>query len=328
MAMKYIKVASLLASRIKRGVAAIVLCGLLLLASNHTALGQQWTQANGIGNTSIGCLATTGDTLIAGCGSGKKDSIFLSTDNGNNWVMVSDNVPTIITTLAADGTNLLVGSDKPGGSFYSDNFGNAWTRNDSDFPLPSISNYSIASLVVIGDTIFAATGEGVYLQTAPGAPWTPDTVGMEYSGGEVPGANALDVSGTNWFVATQSAGAYCSTNEGASWFQINNGLPSSYYFGTTVEAFATSDATLLQSYRIAISSRPKFITRKTMVKAGAKLILPLRIGEIFMAFWRAAVICLSLATAAFMFHRIKAPIGFKPIKGFRRRMGLGVILWL
>jgi hypothetical protein len=244
MAMKHIDIASVLPSLIKRGIAAILTCALFLIASNHKVLGQQWTQANGTGNSFIGCLATTGDTLIASCGSGKKDSIFISTDNGNNWSMVCDNVPTLITTIAVNGTNFIVGSDKPGGSFYSKDFGNTWIPNDSDFPLPSISNYSIASLVVIGDTIFAATGEGMYLQTAPGAPWTPDTVGMEYSGGEVPGANALDVSGTNWFVATQSAGAYCSTNEGASWFQINNGLPSSYYFGTTVDAYAISDTTL------------------------------------------------------------------------------------
>jgi hypothetical protein len=242
--MKHIDIASVLPSLIKRGIATTVMCALFLIASNHKAFGQQWTQANGIGNTFIGCLATTGDTLMVSSGSGKKDSIFISTDNGNNWSMVSDNVPTVITTMVANGTDFIVGSDRPGGSFYSKDFGNTWMPNDSDFPLPSISNYSISSLVDIGDTIFAATGEGVYLQTAPGAPWTPDTVGMEYSGGEVPAANSLTILGTNWFVATQDAGAYLSTNDGASWLPVNNGLPPSYYYGTTVGAFASSDTTL------------------------------------------------------------------------------------
>ena len=89
-------------------------------------------------------------------------------------------------------------------------------------------------------------------QLAPGDSWTPDTTGM---GGmpkdEYPVVNLLLLLGNNWFAATQARGAYRSANAGTSWVAIDSGLPSSYYYGTTVNGFAAAGTTV---YAVALDT--------------------------------------------------------------------------
>jgi photosystem II stability/assembly factor-like uncharacterized protein len=204
----------------------------------------QWTRSSGVGNTYIGCITSSGNDLIAGCGLGKKDSILTSSDHGNTWMVLSSNVPTIVTSMVNIGTNLIVGSNLPGGSYYSTNFGSTWSPNTLDFPFPPITDYSISALAVIDDTIFAGTGTGVYLQIAPGTAWIPDTVGMGNSTGEYPTVISFLMSGSNFFAATQITGAFLSTNDGGSWTQINGALPSNAFSGITVYKFAALGSTI------------------------------------------------------------------------------------
>jgi hypothetical protein len=242
--MKYTRPTILPPSATKQMVASIGICALFLTALQREALGQ-WTQASGIGNMYIGCLAAAGNNVVACGGVKEPDSIFISTDNGNSWSVACTNVPTVVTSIVNVGTGFIVGSDRPGGSYYSTNFGSTWNPNTLDFPNPITSDYSISSLAVVGTTIFAATGSGVYQQAAPGDAWTPDTVGMPFDGGggEVPPVNSLYLSGSLCFAGAQYTGAYCSTNSGTSWFPINNGLLASYYYGTTVDDFTALGST-------------------------------------------------------------------------------------
>ena len=225
-----------------RRAASTALYALFLIALNHPAFAQ-WTQASGTGNSSIGCVAASGTAMVACSGASKPDTIFISTSNGNSWSVACTNVPMVVTSIVNVGTAFIAGSDRPGGSSYSTNFGGTWNPNILDFPYPPITDYGIYSLAVIGDTIFAGTGVGVYQQASPGAAWMPDTTGMEYSG-QYPNIGSFLVSGSNFFAGAQDAGAYISTNGGASWAPVDNGLPTSYYYGTTVDAFTAIGTTL------------------------------------------------------------------------------------
>lgn len=124
------------------------------------------------------------------------------------------------------------------------NVGSAWNSNNLDLPNTPHSGDGIYSMLVMNNIIYAATVAGVCQQASPGSAWSLDTVGTTFGDGEVPAINSLFVSGSNIFAATQGAGAYLSTNNGTSWSQINNGLPSSYYYGIIVGRFSVMGSTL------------------------------------------------------------------------------------
>ncbi len=209
----------------------------------HEAVGQ-WTKSAGIGSSFVGSFTASGNTLFSTVGAASPDSIYISSDNGATWSFTTgDTVPLIGTAMVAMGTDLVVGSNEPGGSYYSTNEGSKWASNVLDFPLPNLSRFSISSLTEIAGTIFCGTIGGVYQQTTLGAAWTPDTVGMEFSGG-YPSISSFAVSGSDFFAGTEEAGVYLSTNNGASWSPINNGLPTSYFTGTTVGDMTTIGTTL------------------------------------------------------------------------------------
>jgi photosystem II stability/assembly factor-like uncharacterized protein len=244
--MKHNSIISILFSLKEGGSLVVVLCAICLVILLPTADAQQWTQASGIGNSFIGSLAVFGNNMIAGVGSQEPDSIFTSTDHGKSWSFVlGDTVPLVITSMAAAGTDLVVGSNSPGGSYFSTDAGHTWEMNINDFPNPILSRFSIGVLTAIGDTIFAATGSGVFQQVGPGADWMPDTIGEVPDGDFSPASVvSLLVSGSNFFAGTRDGGAYRSTNEGGSWSPIDSGLPTSYFDGTTVAKFAIKGSTL------------------------------------------------------------------------------------
>jgi hypothetical protein len=242
--MKHTVTTKLYLSRIKRGAIRFATGALFFVAFQHPAFAQ-WTQASEIGNISISCVAS-GAALVA-CGHSKPDTstIFISSNNGTSWAAAATNVPTIVTTIVNVGTSFIVGSDQPGASIYSTNFGSTWNPNILDFPNPIISHYSIYSLVVIGTTIFAGTGSGVFQQTSAGAAWTADTTGTVAPDAFGP-ANAVCflVSGSNFFMGTQENGAYLSTNAGVLWTPVDNGLPKSFFYGTTIDGFMALGSTI------------------------------------------------------------------------------------
>lgn len=95
---------------------------------------------------------------------------------------------------------------------------------------PYVSN-STNGLVSIGSDLYAGTHNGMFLSTDYGANWTTINTGLSTFF-----INAVGVSGTNVFAATQSSGMYTgvfiSTNSGASWSSTAS-LPNNY-IGTIV----------------------------------------------------------------------------------------------
>src|ERR1700689_1852327 len=144
--MKYSDSTSLLSYSINRGFRRVIFCSLFLISFQNPVFAQ-WTQASGIPNSSISCVAASGTIMVA-CAATKPDTIFVSTSNGTAWAAEATNVPIIATSIVNGGTSFIVGSDRAGGSVYSVNFGSTWNSNDSDLPNNPHTGNGIYSLAV------------------------------------------------------------------------------------------------------------------------------------------------------------------------------------
>jgi hypothetical protein len=185
------------------------------------------------------------------------DSLYGSTDDGQSWSAFAPNGGLPLAGILVGSVPNLIGqaSFPSGGGYtgilsYSNDFTHqfkTWLPDTLGFPTSQPTNDPLASsLATLGGVIFAADGAyGLYQQTAPGAKWTPDTVGMTV-GGKPYTIGSLIVLGTNIFASTSGGGVMVSTNQGASWSPANNGLtsPDPSYLGPIVGAFAISSTSL------------------------------------------------------------------------------------
>lgn len=221
--------------------------------------GTTWTNANNglsgsIGATVVHSIFVSGTKLFAGTG----DGIYSSTNNGNNWKIVSSGLPsgTQVTSFAMIGSNLFAGTSV--GVILSTNTGTTWKVVSN-----GLTNLNVECLLASSSNLFAGTDNGVALSTDSGANWTPVTNGLtdtitrtlavidnaifvgtyawpdtgsafrstdngsnwtKVSNGLQPAeVRALVVSGTNLFAGIDS-GVYLTTNNGTSWKAVNAGL--------------------------------------------------------------------------------------------------------
>jgi hypothetical protein len=138
-----------------------------------------------------------------------------------------------VEALGKSGTAIFAGtlfnawSSDYGGVYCSTNNGASWTEvNDG------LAKEGIKSIVTIGDTIFAGTNtKGIYISTNNGALWNQSNTGLTNTC-----INDLAVSNGNIYAGT-NIGAFCSTNNGASWTGDTN-------FRGQVEAIAAKDDTV------------------------------------------------------------------------------------
>ncbi len=210
-----------------------------------TDSGASWREVNsGLDCLEVRCLAVSGGNLFAGTNwfdappalQLSIGGVFLSADNGQNWVPANSGLPvnTDIRSFAVSGTNLFVGAmgdldyEVSGGLFLSTDRGKKWTLVKADDTL---------SLAASGSTLFAGSGSlSVMMGEASlsasadnGRSWTRADSGLS---GYV---SRLAASGRNLFAGTDK-GVFRSTDNGKSWTGAGSGLPAK----SQVKCFAAS----------------------------------------------------------------------------------------
>ena len=191
--------------------------GGVLLSTDH---GTSWTAASYGMDGYVMSLAISGSNLFAGTNGGGVD---LSTNNGATWSQVFYAVPYVMSLAISDG-NIFAGTS--GGVYLSTNNGESWTAMNT-----GLTSYSIRSLVISGNNIFAGTdnGGGVFLSTNNGTNWIAIDSGLTNKY-----VWSLAVCGANLYAGTLGSGIFCSTNNGITWAAINSGPTNTSIYSLAV----------------------------------------------------------------------------------------------
>jgi len=160
---------------------------------------------------------TSGASVFAGSA---LSGVFKSTDDGVTWTDSNNDLEDIEvnSVIAAPngqgGTNVLLGDYS--GIFLSTDDGASW-RSVERSAMPV--DWAVVPSGSGGTKIFGAGFGGVVVSSDYGATWS--TSGF----GQLSRAIAATDDGTNLFVGGDTFGIYRSTNGGATWSAVNNGLP-------------------------------------------------------------------------------------------------------
>ncbi len=152
-------------------------------------------------------------------------ALSFATNVNAQWAQTNGPYGGAVTCFATIGTSLFAGTAD--GVYLSTDSGKTWTWSGSG--LPNTSYGGVTALAVIGTNLFAGIDGVVFLSSDKGVSWTSASTGLTYSS-----IFALAAIGTNLFAVEQDDGIFRSTNNGATWFAANSGLPSN----PTVTSFA------------------------------------------------------------------------------------------
>ena len=184
-----------------------------------TDAGSNWNTPNMHGDydwADMSALAFRGNNyLFAGDVNGY---VYVSTDAGQNITFKTQiEQGASISSFEFIGSKVFA-STKPfasssiGGVYLSSDNGATW--DSASTGLPTTTNTNVSSLAVIGNILFAGTGQGVYFSTNNGSIWSQINNGLTglyvYS---------LAVKGTELFAGTIGQGVFHSTNNGTNWTQ-------------------------------------------------------------------------------------------------------------
>jgi photosystem II stability/assembly factor-like uncharacterized protein len=189
-------------------VLALTLC--LLIFCNNKSLSQ-WAQVNGPYGGVINCVANNGPFYYAGTRLG----VFRSSDYGLSWIHVGPdaniNSLCIIIRHIFAATNI--------GVFLSTNLGIDWNPVNN-----GLSDTHISSLASLGTTIYAGNLAGVAKSTDYGTNWTQFYLNTNIAN--------IAVCGNIVYASNKpKGGIFVSTNDGADWTKIMNGLTDDLNIG-------------------------------------------------------------------------------------------------
>jgi photosystem II stability/assembly factor-like uncharacterized protein len=165
----YLQVTSIKNYQMKKSLLII-----LIISTVFSSAYSQWKATKGPYGGDINCFHEYNNTLYAGTGAG----LFSSTDNGDSWNFVNIGFPASITAVANMGGRLFAGTGGKGIICSSDN-GITWQPLNT-----GLSTYyrfcgdCITGFSVSGNTIFAATGDGLMKIDNNATVWTPVASGQ------------------------------------------------------------------------------------------------------------------------------------------------------
>ncbi len=182
-----------------------------LLVTLHPHLRAQWTMTGGPAGLSTHCLAASGSKLFAGTDYG----IYLTTDNGTVWKLVTP--PSLSYTTVAlqfSGERLYAGIFGRG-IYVTTDFGATWEALNA-----GLTNSSVMDLDVSGDYMYVATRDaGIFRSTDRGAYWSLINNGLPETW-----IREIVASGPDVFAGTRYHGVVHSTDYGENWAESNAGL--------------------------------------------------------------------------------------------------------
>ncbi len=224
--------------------------------------GLYWDDLNvGLIAGNVSKMCYNGSTVYATT-DGKGAGLYKSSDNGLNWICMSDTMenafvynvasvgPKIFTaglsgvyrtlnngatwintypggvdrlSVAINGSTIYCGTTS--GIFKSINDGATWTAANTG--LPSASR--VWSILVSGTDLFIGTDTAIYKSTNAGLSWTEST-GLTLSY-----VYNIVKSGSNIYAGTISTGVVLSTDNGATWNQVNTGLPATNVYAIAAD---------------------------------------------------------------------------------------------
>ncbi|HXX63895.1 MAG TPA: T9SS type A sorting domain-containing protein, partial [Bacteroidota bacterium] len=197
----------------------------------------QWVRTD-FPDTTVMCMVAKDGDLFAGTwGYG----VFKSTDGGNSWTAANNGLTdwhytgyvyalAVVPSTTGDGTNLFAGMEE-GGIWRSTDDGDSWTwvyptgvLGDHNL---SISFLGVAGSTVVGGARQQTIADGIYRSNDDGVSWTRSDAGFSTAAdSNISSFTSIQVGGTTYLYAGTDGGVFLSTNAGASWGPISNGLPS------------------------------------------------------------------------------------------------------
>jgi hypothetical protein len=204
--------------------------------------------SNGMEDTTqyVRCFASLGNYIFAGTEGYLTGNIYLSTNNGMNWIQTSsDNGPSY--AMIVNGNNIFYGSS---GIYLSTDYGSSWvnifiyhqncaalatngtfifagsttqnygvylsTNNGINWIRTSLNGRQVISLVTLGNCVFAGAYGGlgdIFISTNNGTNWTRKDLNI------IDNFTSFTTVGNNVFAGTSMHGIYLSTDFGTSWIQ-------------------------------------------------------------------------------------------------------------
>ncbi len=199
--------------------------------------GLNWIAVNnGLTNPHITVFATEGKNIFAGTtvDSTRDGTLFLSTNSGANWSDISKNFPDTsdVYSLAISEGNLFAGVasaflageiDNP--ILLTTDNGTSWSNASGEYTSSGSPGFIAAS----DDRLFWGIPEaGVNISTDNGLSWIPSSNGLPLNANVA----CFGLSGSSIFAGLDSIGlpsstgngVYRSTDSGATWTAVNNGM--------------------------------------------------------------------------------------------------------
>jgi photosystem II stability/assembly factor-like uncharacterized protein len=190
--------------------------------------GASWETVNsGLTNKFIRAFAVKGTSIFAG-GEEWYDNeygefFFISSDSGKTWKNISSQFPALqywplIHSIEVCGNNIYMVTNNGNGVLRSTDNGTTWTPGDSGlvYPFDTVvyngNRFAITEVAVGGDTVFAASGNKLFISYDSASSWTA-LASWGFDSGYV---TSLALTVSNLFVGTHK-GYYKSTNQGANW---------------------------------------------------------------------------------------------------------------
>ena len=189
--------------------------------------GNSWSNI-GFASAIVEAIAVSGGNLIAGT---SDVGIFTTQDNGTNWLQTGAVSNMLVQALAVIDSNLVVGDAAQEGVFVSRDNGDSYKE------YYNLNHSYVLCLKTRGTDFYAGTekaldgGGGIFKSSDYGKSWN-------YIGLKNMLVFSINYNQSYLFVGSDQ-GVLRTANEGATWEQVNNGLPS-----TRINDFEVMDTVL------------------------------------------------------------------------------------